>query len=79
MADFPVAVHAFAGAACIGGALDAHMVAAMTIYEQKKIHMIRLIQENHQGHYGAIGISLVSRHTGVVEEHSIQNITVRDS
>lgn len=79
MEDFQVAVHAFAGAACIGGVPDAHMVDAMTISGQKKIHMIRRIQIGRHEHYGETGINQENKRIGVVVAHSIQNITVIDS
>ena len=75
----PGAVLVFAWAACIGGVLDAHMVAVMTIIEQRLIHTIKRIQENHQEPDGVIGINLANRHTGVEAVHYIRNITVKDS
>ena len=71
MAYFQVAFPAPAINACTGGAADVHMVAAMTIFGQNKIHMTKLIRGNLQGCYGATGISLVSRHTGAGEEYFV--------
>lgn len=78
MEDFQVAVHAFAGAACIGGVPDAHMVDAMTISGQKKIHMIRRIQMNRHEQHGATGINKGNRLIGAEEEDYIQSITAND-
>lgn len=62
-----------------GGVVDAHMVAVMMTSGQRKIHMIKHIQMNRQGHYGATGISTESRHIGAEEEYSTRNIIARNS
>lgn len=79
MEDFQVAVHVFAGAACIGGVPDVHMVVAMTISGRKKIHITRLIQMDRHEQHGAIGTSPRNRHTGVGAVYYIRSITVRNS
>lgn len=79
MEDSTVAILVSAGVACTGGAIDAHMVADMTISGQRIIHMIRLIRTNRKEPHGATGISRVSRHIGADAEDYIQSITVRDS
>ena len=79
MEDFQVVVHVFAGAACIGGVLDALMVDVMTISGQKKIHITRLIQISSHEQHGAIGTSPGNRHTGVGAVYYIRSITVRNS
>ena len=77
--ELNIVVYAFVGVACTGGVADARMADAMTIYGQRLIHMIRLIQMNRQELRGQTGINQGNRLTGVEVVFRIQNITVRDS
>ena len=79
MEDFQVAVHVFAGAACIGGVPDVIMVDVTMISGRKKIHMIRLIQIDRHEQHGATGINPENKRIGAEEECSIRYITAKDS
>ena len=62
-----------------GGVADVLMGDAMTISEQKKIRMIKLIQINHQESYGVTGINQENRRIGAEAGVSIQYHIVKIS
>ena len=73
-----LAINAFAKNVSIVGAVDVHMEAVMTKFEQWKNPMIELIPMKPQERHGVTGTSQGNRHIGAVEVLSIRRFTAKN-